>query len=348
MGTNLLDLDAIEWIGDIERFGMSVSRFLAAAYYQPDFDLAEQLLNVYHSLAGFADLLTRDRESHPVYADADRGVGGVICLDPSLLCREMFASFQSVIAFSGTLSPMDFYKSVLGFGERPVSAYDHPTSSTDKRSLITLIPGVDTRLKSRRGSARRIARILLRFVKMHSGGYLAVFPSFEYLNLVASYLADTGIELWLQYPEMPVGDRIQLRQALSRKSNTSLAMVVAGGQFTEAEDYAGDACVGIAIIGPCLSPPSIFAELLSQYWTNRGEDGFGVAYIYPGIRRVIQAGGRLLRNEDDRGVILLFDNRFLEEPYFSLLPDNWRSGLLSDCGSWHERVLEFWESTMVE
>jgi len=143
---------------------------------------------------------------------------------------------------------------------------------------------------------------------------------------------------------MPYAERFRLRKALERRDRTSVALVVAGGQFTEAEDYPGDACVGVVVVSPCLPPPDYWREELQAYWERRGEDGRTLAYYAPAVRRVVQAGGRLLRNETDRGVALLLDDRFLAPEFFNLLPRAWQNGLSQTSPDWKEQVERFWSA----
>ena len=108
------------------------------------------------------------------------------------------------------------------------------------------------------------------------------------------------------------------------------------------DSYPGDACVGVAIVGPCLPPPDPWRDALSQYWQRNGEDGEKIAYIVPAMQRVVQAAGRLIRSEDDRGVVLLMDNRYLQSRFIDALPESWQEYLRSSRADWQTAVRNFW------
>ena len=342
VGLRRLELDASQWTRLAEQVGIAAGRLLAESAGMMDRATEMTVWDICRMLERLSALAGRDSDKFLAYGGGPDVVFGVECLDPGGECAGMFARFENVIAFSGTLAPLDFYKRALGFGARPTAVLDAADPFLSGQRLVMAMPAVDSRWKSRPRQAAAVADVINRFIALKKGGYLAVFPSYEFINLVAPFLDKDGIDILIQQPEMGSPQRTALRRKLSRKRLTTLAVVVAGGQFTEAADYPGDACVGVVIVGPCLPPPTPLREALSQYWSERGEDGFGVAYAFPGMRKVAQAGGRLIRGETDRGVILLLDDRFVTEPYYSLLPAEWRREMTTAGDGWEGMVREFW------
>lgn len=139
-----------------------------------------------------------------------------------------------------------------------------------------------------------------------------------------------------------------LKDFCSLNKGGNLALIVAGGKLAEAMDYAGDSCVGVAVVGPCLPPPNAFRQALRYYWQSKGEDGKKIAYIMPAMQKVIQAAGRMLRHQDERGVILLMDDRYLSERYVDLLPEEWLTDLRYGRNDWRETVRNFWSYNHIE
>lgn len=341
-----IELEAVEWSDLADRIGMAMAHFIAATLRKLDRDLNQALWKVYTELTNFSTVLQRDRETYLYYIDRSDWIILACCLDPRQEMKNVYQHFTNVAGFSGTLSPLDFHSEALGFGERPLVDLTASGWFDRSRQMVAIAAGVNTRFYTRSHESSRIAGILYDFIKLHKGGYLAVFPSFEFLTIVESYLSnDRSVDILVQARGMKSDERLRFKEALNRKDKTTLAMVVAGGQFTEAEDYPGDACVGVVIVGPFLPPPDPVREALRTYWDRRGVDGYSVAYFYPGIRRVIQAGGRLFRRSDDRGVILLVGDRFQSPPIWDLLPEDWRISLAGGEGNWQERVANFWRNS---
>jgi DNA excision repair protein ERCC-2 len=342
-GVGNLELNATQWARLAEEVGLAAGRLMATSGEMMDRKTASAIWDVCRTLDRMAILAGQDREVFQTYGNATNDSFGIECLDPSGVCREMFARFDNVVAFSGTLAPLDFHKRALGFGGRPTAVLDAADPFHNSQRLVLAMPAVDSRWRSRPRQAEAVAEVIQRLVRLKRGGYLAVFPSFQFLNMVLPFLKGEGIDILVQQPAMNAASRVALRRKLGRKRRATVALVVAGGQFTEAADYPGDACVGVVVVGPCLPPPEPLREALRQYWSEREEDGYGVAFVYPGMRRVAQAGGRLIRREDDKGVIMLLDDRFLQEPYFGLLPAEWRQVMKTAEENWEEEVREFWQ-----
>lgn len=339
-----LEINESIWEELAMKMGFSLARLIISVPHDLDADLNALLWDIYGRIRYLAYLTENDRESYPFYGDALNQSIGIRCLDPGDSLGEVHNYFSNIIAFSATMTPVDFYRDSLGFGTRPVSVFDvgHVFQSDQVRTVLA--PGLDTRLPQRPDYARRIAQTINRFCNTQFGSYLIVFSSYEFMDIVAQYIEGEGLTVIKQERRMTADQRRGFRRQLDRPNKTTLALVVAGGQFTEAEDYPDRACIGVVVVGPCLPPPDTWREVMKDYWDRRGEDGQGVAYIYPAIRRVRQAAGRLIRNEQDRGVVLLIDDRFIEPQFFRLLPVSWRDDLKQNVDDWETSVIDFWRS----
>jgi DNA excision repair protein ERCC-2 len=159
------------------------------------------------------------------------------------------------------------------------------------------------------------------------GNCLALFPSYQFLNEVAARLEVTKKRILVQNPASSDRERETILESLrSLLAGDHLLLAVAGGVFAEGVDYPGEMLRAVAVIGPCLPAVSLERQLLKQYYQERFERGFEYAFVVPGMTRVVQAAGRLIRSAEDTGIIALFDERFLHRPYVGHLPGDWLDG----------------------
>jgi DNA excision repair protein ERCC-2 len=247
------------------------------------------------------------------------------CQDPSPTLRRLFGACHAVIGCSATLSPPEWFLAELGFD--PARAHHErilPPDRTAQRAVV-IDTRVTTTLKQRSREIPRIARRLAALCGAVPGNCMALFPSYAFLEAVRNALPPLRRQLRVQQPGDAEPERSAHVDAL-RADDDVLLLAVAGGALAEGVDYAGTRLRAVAVVGPC--PPGVDAHrsLLAEHYAEQFDRGFELAYAVPGMIRVVQSAGRLLRGEDDRGVIALFDRRFLREPYRSLLPDEWLGG----------------------
>ncbi|MBT7619063.1 MAG: ATP-dependent DNA helicase [Calditrichaeota bacterium] len=337
-----IEIDETEWEEYLDRLSLSMADFIIDAQDRVASEVVDSLWSVYRQIEYFVHLLDEEREAFPIYADVDVREMGVKCLDASGKLADINARFNNIAAFSGTMSPLEFYKTAIGLTVRPTETLQVDPIFSRTRQLVVLADDIDTRFKMRPREAKHIAETLIEFCGMKTGGYLAVFPSFAFMNLITPYLDQSDLNFVVQARGMSYSERRRMRYILDKPNETTLAMIVAGGQFSEAADYPGDACVGVAIVGPCLPPPDPWRDELGDYWQRNGEDGEKVAYIVPAMQRVVQAAGRLIRSEEDRGVVLLMDNRYLQSRFLDVLPVSWQDYLKSKKINWQTSVRNFW------
>lgn len=288
------------------------------------------LLDTYFSVQGMLRTFKTYDERYITYAEVRRGdvYLKLFNLDPSHLLRQMSKSFRSQILFSATLSPLSYYRDMIGAVEED---YSLTVSSPFQKEQweVTVLP-VSTRYHDREASLLPLTRALNQMVS-RKGNYLVFFPSYLYLQNV--YQAFTE-----NYPEIrtliqDTGMSEQAREsflASFRPDNdeTLLGFAVLGGIFSEGVDLPGDRLNGVMVVGVGLPQLGLERNLLRQYFNAKGKNGFDYAYVYPGMCKVLQAGGRLIRSETDTGIIVLADDRFLQSPYMHLLPEEWRDYLI--------------------
>jgi len=196
----------------------------------------------------------------------------------------------------------------------------------ENRSVV-IDATVSTLYRLRPQNYPRIAERLAAFAGRVPGNLLALFPSYKFLDEVASRLEVPQKRILIQTPSGTDQQREEILANLrSALSGDVFLLAVAGGVFAEGVDYPGDMLKAVAVIGPCLPAVSLEQELLRRYYEERFERGFEYSFVVPGMTRVVQAAGRLIRSAEDKGVIALLDKRFLSPPYRDHLPQDWLLG----------------------
>ncbi len=286
------------------------------------------LLETLYACLDFCRSLTADPELFAYVWHGERKLWQAVCMDPApFLERRMRDSFFSVVAMSATLTPFDFFGRQLGLND--ALHLDLRGGFAPQHRRIIACTGVDTRFRARSASVPDIARAMAGVMAQKAGNYLAFFPSFAFRDEVARALPEAceqagcpGVRLIHQTPAMPAG--IVLRMLGQSRTGSNLLLAVHGGVFAEGVDFPGALAIGAFIVGPGLPQISIERQLIREYFDGRDLDGFDYALVHPGINRSVQAAGRVIRTETDRGVIVLLGARFAEDRYFHKLPASWR------------------------
>jgi DNA excision repair protein ERCC-2 len=307
---------------------------------------SEGLLEQYFAVHRFLRVIEQyDAAYRTCYRRLGSDVGvELYCLDPARQLGEMLASCRSAVFFSATLTPRDYYRQLLGLSAKTqivnlVSPFpsDHLAVLVDSR--------VSTHYRDRLETREAVA---LRILAMVCGGgnHLVFFPSYAYLEMVHLCLAELApdLELQVQRPGMAESDREAfLKHFRSNTPDGCVGLVVMGGIFGEGIDLAGERLTGAVIVGVGLPGICLERDLIRDYFTDHGRDGFAYAYTYPGITRVLQAAGRVIRTATDRGTVLLMDRRYGSARYRRLMPPHWQP-VTAPSGERLEHYLDcFWQ-----
>ncbi|MDO4538753.1 MAG: ATP-dependent DNA helicase, partial [Coriobacteriales bacterium] len=255
----------------------------------------------------------------------------IYCMDPSHDLAERLEKAKAAVFFSGTLLPMDYHRKLLAAQTDDASIY--ATSNFDPHHLQVLIGSDVSTRYAKRGPAlyARCASYLLAVAHARPGNYLAFLPSYAMLEEVAKVVAplvDDKIEVMRQRPRMREGEREQFIDRFRRRRGTGTSLIglcVLGGVFGESIDLPGEALVGVVVIGTGMPRASAEREVIRDYFDAKEGKGFAYAYTYPGMIKVLQAAGRLIRTEKDRGVVVLLDDRFLEDELQKAFPKEWKN-----------------------
>ncbi|ASR45433.1 ATP-dependent helicase [Paenibacillus kribbensis] len=250
----------------------------------------------------------------------------LFCLDPSHLLGQAIKGYRSTIYFSATLTPLAYYRDMLGAKEEDYTL-QVPSPFHQEQWDVRLLP-LSIRYRDRERSKGAIVNMLAGLAEERKGNILVFFPSYPYLREVYEefMIRDVPADTLVQSPGMTEPERDRFLEAFQPgQERTLLGFAVLGGVFAEGVDLPGDRLNGVVVVGVGLPQIGAERDVLREYFAEQGRNGFNYAYVYPGMNKVLQAGGRLIRTEQDEGLLVLVDDRFAKEPYASLLPEEWRS-----------------------
>ena len=252
------------------------------------------------------------------------------CLDPSRILKSIMNRFKSVIIFSATLLPMEYFKELYGAQEGDYSV--NLTSPFDYKNKLTIVgKDVSTTYSNRKKTLPKIVNYIIECVKSKRGNYLVFFPSYEYMWMVHEEIKKREVDFSLvaQGDHMKEEEKEEFLSLFKEGGEkTHLGLAVLGGHFSEGIDLTLDKLIGVIIIGVGMPKICLERESIKEYYNSIGKNGFDYAYVYPGIIKVLQAAGRCIRTEKDKGVVLLLDDRYFTNKYKRLLPREWFLNIL--------------------
>lgn len=270
----------------------------------------------------------------------------VLCLDGAAIMDDCLSRGTAAVLFSATLHPLSYFRDVCG-GRRSDPLLELGSPFEKEQMCITVMDRVPVRYSAREQTLRRVVRMILTTVKAKPGNYMVFCPSFAYLDALKEALAQAvpGLSVVAQRPSMTQAQRKAFLSAFDEHNKKAMiGLCVLGGIYGEGVDLVGKRLIGTVIVGVGLPPPSNEREAMRAYYENRYEMGTAYAYAYPGLNRVLQAAGRVIRDEGDRGVIVLIDDRLSEKVYKEMLPSFWHT--LAYAGDEHAlaaRLQRFWQ-----
>lgn len=269
----------------------------------------------------------------------------LICLDPSMLLDRAMSAAVSSILFSATLSPIDYFADICGCPN--AGTLELPSPYRRENLFIAAVDSVRTTLAERNASAPEVAELILSAVEGREGNYLVYFPSYAYLDRVFrlfSRMAD-GIRAIRQTPGMSRSERNAFLASFEKDDSvTTVGFCVLGGMFSEGIDLAGDRLIGAVIVGTGMGSITSEQNILKEYYDATRENGMDYAYVYPGFNNVLQAAGRVIRSEKDRGIVVLIDERYSDPKLQKLFPPHWQHiKFTSDPFALQEMIDRFWE-----
>ena len=315
-----LDTPPKELLTTLRQTSRSVEQFLAAQ--RPGVDLSGWL-EPFFAISAFLKAADAFDETCRCIFTPTPGHVTLFCADPSKRLREVLKGLRSAVFFSATLSPIEYFRDLLG-GEPETKSITFPSPFRPDQMRLTVL-GHDVSFKGRSDSLDAVARSVADHFRSAPGNHLVFCPSMQYLADLEPRLAELldGVPLHIQTSLMDENQRSAFLEKFDAAS-TGIGLAVLGGIFAEGIDLPGDRLLGVTVIGVGLPRLSLERDILQLYFqTTRGE-GYDYAYRFPGMQRVLQAVGRLIRTEQDRGTALLIDQRFNESRYRVLFPEWWK------------------------
>jgi DNA excision repair protein ERCC-2 len=248
------------------------------------------------------------------------------CLLPAELLRPRWAAAHAATMFSATLAPMAHAQRLLGLDER-TAQIDVPSPFSATQLSVRIAHGLSTRWADRARTLPRLVDELVAQVRATPGKHLAFFSSFDYLEqaLAAFQAAAPEVPVWAQARSMDEAARAAFLARFT-PGDTGLGFAVLGGVFAEGIDLPGERLVGVSVATLGLPPPDPLTEALRERLEKAGGAGWRDAYLIPGLHKLVQAAGRLIRTPEDRGALLLLDRRFADAEVRALLPAWWGLG----------------------
>lgn len=292
-----------------------------------DADAHAQLLELYFAVQD----ITRAAERYDSHFVTQLTAHGselelhLLCLDPAPFVDASLAAGRSAALFSATLTPPGYYRGVLGSPDARAVALESPFPAENLG--LYCLPNISTRYRDRDASVPAVSDALARLAESKTGNYFAFFPSYAYLRQVHEDFTARypGIRTRVQESRADDAARAEFLAAfVPDPKETLLGFGVLGGVFGEGIDLAGDRLIGCAIVGVGLPQVNPRQEMLRRYYDEQNGGGFDYAYRYPGMNKVLQAAGRVIRTPEDKGVVLLLDDRFAQPEYTRLFPPHWR------------------------
>ena len=318
---------------------------------EKEFPERELVLQFYFDLRHFLNMYDGLDDHYRIYTEL--GEDGnfrlyLFCIDPSRCLNACLEKGIAGIFFSATMIPVMYYKKLLSGNPEDFAVYANSPFDREKR-LILVAKDVSSRY-TRRNKAEfgKVADYIMMLAQSHVGNYMVFFPSYRYMEAVEQILDERydGSFRWqMQTKRMTEEEREEFLALFEEKREQSfVGLCVLGGIFSEGIDLKAERLEGTIIVGTGLPMVCSEQEILMQYFTDQGENGYDYAYQYPGMNKVLQAAGRVIRTAQDRGVILLLDDRFLHPEIQDLFPREWTEyGLVTreTVGGW---LKHFWES----
>lgn len=282
-----------------------------------------QLLETYFAAQSFVKISKLYDERYVTYFE-NRKLK-LFCLDPSHLVQQMSKGYRSKVFFSATLTPAAYYKNLLG-GQ--AEDYVISIASPFERDNVEIyIQPISTRYRDRERTMAPMVQFIDKIIQQKPGNFLVFFPSYQYM--LAAYGEFTklapNVKTIVQDTKMTEDEREKFLEAFQPDNEEPLVgFAVLGGIFSEGVDLKGERLQGVIVVGVGLPQIGFERDIIKDYFQSIGRNGYDYAYVFPGMNKVLQAGGRLIRSETDRGTIILVDDRFLQPKYQALLPFEWQ------------------------
>ena len=269
----------------------------------------------------------------------------LFCLDPSSLLDSALNRACASVLFSATLTPTEYFADILGGGKKSVSV-SFPSPFDPSHLCVAAVDSISTRYEDREASYKKIASCVAATLSAKKGNYIVFLPSYSYAESVAEAFSKKypKVKTIIQQKGMSYRDRESFLDFFADDGKLRVGFCVMGGMFSEGIDLPGDRLIGVIIVGVGLPGLSNERNIMRDYYEEKCSQGYDYAYTYPGMNGVLQAVGRVIRRDEDRGIAVLIDDRYAEPKYRQLFPKEWKNvKFAGNSTSLAEIAREFWE-----
>lgn len=312
-----------------------------------EFEYKEEVLAFFFKVRDFVNISELVDENYVIYArlmpDGDLMVKQ-FCVNPSNNLNDCIKKGSAAVFFSATLLPIGYYRNLLRGEEEDYAIYAKSPFDSKKRCVL-IAKDVTTRYSGRNERQyRRVYDYIWKTVHARCGNYMVFFPSYSYLKSVLSFYQEPDFDIIVQENDMGEEEKEAFLKTFehTERKKSFVAFCVMGGIFSEGIDLKEESLIGAVVVGTGLPQIGVERTILMDKFSEKG-NGFEYAYIYPGLNKVLQSAGRVIRTEKDKGVILLLDERFLMGDYDGLMPVEWNNMQIVDINTVEKKLLAFWE-----
>ena len=325
------------------RLGERISLFMEK---NKDFPFMKELLEFFFKVKHYNDIHEELDDNYIVYTEhtPEGFMLKLFCVNPSKNLKRRVEYGKNAVFFSATLLPINYYKELLSGNTEDYAIYAHSVFDTKKRLLLIGKDVTSRYTKRNEKEFKKVHQYILKIAESKKGNYLVFFPSYKYMESVAEFCnEDDNIKYIIQSAKMTEQDKEDFLKVFDgNRDETLVGMCVMGGVFSEGIDLKRDSLIGAIIVGTGIPSVDTRQQLLRQFFDAHNRNGYEYAFTYPGLNKVLQAAGRVIRTEEDRGIIALLDDRFLNLTYKSLFPREWNDYKVVNIESVQEEILDFW------
>ena len=360
-------------IRSMERLHSTLSDYMEEREKPGDIQwaLRDKILEIYFGISDFLSVFEDLGNDYVIY-DTDSPEEGfrvmLYCTDPRRKIAECLGMGRASVLFSATMLPIQYYKGLLGGQPEDYEVYAESIFDPGKRGVF-IASDVTTRYKDRsEDEFFRTADHISRIVRPKKGNYMVFFPSYSYMRKVAQLYNEAfvlpGDTLIVQEESMTEADKEDFLGLFETdglapekegegetadnpevsESGSLIAFCVMGGIFSEGIDLKGDKLIGVICVGPGIPGVDLEHDILREYFDGYDRMGYEYAYMYPGMNKVLQAAGRVIRTEEDTGIVVLLDKRFLGMSYKRLFPREWTNVKVTDLDHIRDDISDFWNN----
>ena len=290
-------------------------------------EMTKELLSYYLEVNRFAKMLEFVDKNYLCYfvKERDNIILNLSCMDASIYLANCLNHIKASVLFSATLSPIKYYVDTLGGKKEKDASLILPSPFPRDNLKIIIAPRVSIRYKNRESSYQKVADYIKNFVINKVGNYFIFLPSYEYLHNLMPFINIEDADIFEQNREMNDEEKeIFLLNFKPNPQKTTIGFVIVGGAFGEGIDLVSDRLIGAVIVGIGMPKVNFVSDQIAKYYDELGLSGHNYAYLNPGMNKVMQALGRVIRSENDKGAVLLIDERYLTNEYQDLLKEEWQ------------------------